>query len=327
MRNPALFAALLPVVTALYGCNACAQKPQATPDTPTPESAAAIPAPPPTKTTITALVFQADDKTRIWMESRSGTITVDPSVAGWVGTGFVIPEGSGHRYNLSNNTSYLTTTAPAESTPLSTLLAQPSEPPAGYSLEVQTNAAGRQRVSVKPAVGQPSRLGMFLNTPAPVVWLEATTPASSGLVLPEMAADAFALREGGGRQNAIPASSTAVTATPLTPEALAPWKADLEQFRGPDQTIFLAEQINLDDDPEEEVLICIPAGLSNGCFVGDMVGEERRYHPVGVDYAGGEERPLFFQTEKGTYIMHSPAGQPLQVVRANGGHYATDAIR
>jgi hypothetical protein len=330
---------LLGVSLGLTGCKACFQQgPPADVSTPDRSKAKgkskASKAPVPLKDTITAMVFHTDERDVIWMESRSGTIKVNAELSFWTETGFILPEGSGYRHNFSNATTYFTTVAPgAGATKLSEILTRETEPPAGYAMQVQTSGGGRQRISITSSTGQSTRLGMFKAAPSTMVWLEAKLPTPTADVVAKAQASDFQAREGGGFMHAIPAAATALTGTPLVGEELAPWKADLEAIRGPGQQIFLAERINLDGDEAEEAFLCVPAGMSNGCFVGDMVGEERRYYPVSIDYAGGAERPLFYQTDKGRYVMYSPAPEaskpagPLWVVHADGGNYATDTFR
>jgi hypothetical protein len=341
VMNRQVCASALVLSLGLAGCNACSPKPSGDPSASgdrskgkTKAKAKATPEVAP-KDTTTVVVFPDKDpaKVLVWIESRSGSLTTTAADSYWNGDGVTLgTKGTYQRY-LSNGGRYQTLTPPAEAKSLAAMLSSETSPPPGYSIEAITSGGGRQRLTVKPPIGAARRLGMFDSIPAPIVWLEATAPASTGAATAAIPAASFAAREGGGYNNTLPEGATAVAGTPLTGEALAPYKADLEKIRGAGVTIHLAEQVNLDGDADLEAILCAPSGLARTCHVADKVGEEMRYYNLDLVYAGGDPRPLYFTTDAGPYLMFSPplspggAPEPLWVVRFDGDHYTTDTLK
>jgi len=324
--------ALLTLSVGLAGCNACATK------NPNGTSAqkghkaksktkakAAITVPP--KDTVTAVFFPIENgKVLMWMESRSGTIRTAIGNAYWADNGFVLKSGDAYNHHLANGQMYATVTPPGEgSTKMSELLTRQTEPPPGYAVEALTTGSGKQRLTIKPPIGQGSRLGNFDSTPAPIVWMEAKRPEASGKAVPPLTTTGLKAREGGGFENTAPEGAAAVA--PAAELDTTKMKAELDKIREVPVELHLAQPINLDQDEEAEVFICLTGGMGNSCYVADTVGEETRYYTTRLDYQGTGDKPVFFSTTDGGYVMHSPAGQPLTVVRFDGVGYTTDTLR
>ena len=328
--------AVLPLV--LGGCGACSKS--------APEEATQQPIksdPParevlPSKTTVTAVVYTTKGRAMTWMETIASTFGTEPDKGLWTGHSFVIPENSAWRYYLTDGSSFGAEAPPADGTPLSEVLTQKTEAPAGYAWEVTTGSNGFHRVFINPALGKKQRLGMYPEAPSAPVWLEGTSPAPRGTAAPALSKNAGweSRGEGLGFANTPPVGSTPIATAEVAAEELARWTDTLTKLRGAPVTVEHARAADLDGDQQPEGLVCVVGGRGNPCYIVDDVDGQTRYYSTALQWAKGDpaDAPQVFSTSKGTYIMHSPAGSVtskgggiVRVVRFDGSGYTTDIIQ
>lgn len=327
---------VLALSVGLAGCNACSrkkvedEKPVETDKGKAKAKAKAEPEIPP-KDTITTLVFPDAERLGsilIWMESRNGMITAKPGESWWTDQGPVHKVQGGYVHTLVNANQYRTTTPPEDGELMSDVLDRATDPPPGYTLEVNSSSGGREVITVKPPIGKSHRLGRFPVTPEPMIWLEAEKPAQIGKPFQPAPTGAFVKNDdGSGYKDVIPNGSSALDAEVMAGDALAPYKADIEKMFKSGVEIVYAAEVDIDDDGATEGFFCIPGGRIEAgiCLIADDVDGELRYYTGNMNVSSKGPKPRFFSTNGASYAML--AGDKATVIRFDGSGYTTTTIQ